>query len=162
MAMVVGAMAWMTQELYPWKLDRAVLIPIAGTGLGQTLPGCINAAECATNEDESGIKETKIYGHYIDPNNALEISVATRADDAEVDTSMWAYGGSGQGLEVAQERIRKFLHRCWLRGLCKEALSILRTMMGTERDHKLTKEGARDCLTRAANSNWWEWNDGSC
>jgi hypothetical protein len=104
-------MAWLNQELQPWDSKRRNQNHTSAAKHDQ---GLMDATREKTGKEAmevvSRIKETTIYGHYVDPNDALEISVATRADDAEVDTSMWPYGGLGREKEMARERIQKFLH----------------------------------------------------
>jgi hypothetical protein len=46
-----------------------------------------------------------------------EERVATKADDAGVDLSLWAVGGEGTGMEAARQTLRNFLLRVWKRRL---------------------------------------------
>jgi hypothetical protein len=89
-----------------------------------------------------------------------EARVATKADDAEVDLSLWAVGGDEPGMEEARATLRGFLLRSWKRRLTREVTSWLRTN-ATEGEHQANIEAARDCLQRCANSAWWDWADGS-
>jgi hypothetical protein len=106
--------------------------------------------------ENHGIKETSFYGHFVDPSDALEISVATRADDALVDASQWAHGGFGMGVEVARETIRCFLHRCWLKRLARVVRAFLRDRSISLNDRRASEAAVRECLTWASNSDWWE------
>jgi hypothetical protein len=76
------------------------------------------------------------FGWVLDATNTHAVTVATRADDAEVDLSLWDVGGDGEGMELARGRFRTFLHSFWRRRLTREACSWLRlhdTERGTER-----------------------------
>jgi hypothetical protein len=138
-AIVLGAMRWLYKELEPAygikTQTQKVLYDVAGE---KTI-----ASACPKGLDRSekhGIKETSFYGHFVDPSDALEISVATRADDALVDTSQWAYGGCGAGMEEARETIRRFLHRCWLKRLATGAQAFIRDRSTSLRTGKLVRQ----------------------
>jgi hypothetical protein len=93
-------------------------------------------------------------------NAAGEIRVATKADDAGVDLSLWAVGGDSPEMEPARQTLRNFLLRVWKRRLCKEIVQWLSTEEAQD-DHPANLEAARDCMRRCANADWWEWSDGS-
>jgi hypothetical protein len=89
-----------------------------------------------------------------------EVRVATKSDDAEVDLSLWAVGGDAPGMEEARGVLRNFLLRIWKRRLTREVTQWLATATAKD-DLQANTEAARDCLQRSANSDWWDWSDGS-
>jgi hypothetical protein len=124
-AIVAGSWAWMSQELMSGNMNVTPLLNRYAER-PSTEWGKVEAGGNYTNNDgraskagdnkTPGLQETPFYGHYSEPADALEVSVATRADNATVDTSQWACGGLGDRTEHARERIRRFLHKCWLKG----------------------------------------------
>jgi hypothetical protein len=96
-----------------------------------------------------------------DSTEALDVTTAARSDTAETDVSMWAVGGSGKGMESARDTIReKLAHRWWKKKILREGLNYLKT---TEEgvEHERDKDAVRECVTRSANSTWFDWADGS-
>jgi hypothetical protein len=100
------------------------------------------------------------YGWKWGEDDAAEGAVACRADDAQVDLALWAVGGEGEELEKARGAIRAFLHKVWRRNLVREAQRWLRTEEAME-DRERNVHAVRDCITRCAESTWWDWSDGS-
>jgi hypothetical protein len=98
-----------------------------------------------------------------EPQFGKQVSVASKADDAAIDTSIWAVGGDGPGLEVSRERLRRFLHRVWYANLRQEATNFLQGQkeIAPGADYNKDVQAVQDCLLRAKRSSWWEWNDGS-
>ena len=123
-AIILGALVWINQELDPTFAHLSPATPCeepAGPFFeNEATRGDLSLSDPRLKcNGATGIIETGVYGHYVDAADALEVSVATRADDAEVDISQWAYGGPGRDLEPARETIRSFLYRCWLKRLWK-------------------------------------------
>jgi hypothetical protein len=88
-----------------------------------------------------------------------EVSTATKDNDAQVDLSLWAVGGNGNDFERACKKIRHFLFIHWTKLLTHEALTWLSLQDSKTRDKD--QVNIRECITRATNSKWWEWKDGS-
>lgn len=111
----------------------------------------------------SGAIEKKIayFGWTWDDNDAGEVSLATKNNDAEVDLSMWAVGHDGPLLEPARQVIRNFLFAVWAKTICREARVWLRARLDDGTAVPADREAILDCVTRCANSTWWEWKDGS-
>jgi hypothetical protein len=67
-------------------------------------------------------------------------------------------------MEAARATIRNWLHSFWRRLMTKEAACWLRTHVGSHGPEQLSRnhDALVDCITRAANSSWWDWSDGSC
>jgi hypothetical protein len=103
------------------------------------------------------------FGWVWEPGDSVNVSTATKSDDAEVDLSLWNVGGDGPGLESARAVLRTWLHSRWRRSLTAEACGWLRNVGGANGKESFARnrEVLADCITRAANSTWWEWSDGS-
>jgi hypothetical protein len=86
--------------------------------------------------------------------------LAVKADDAAANLALWAVGGDGENMERARDGIRALMFRFWIRRLCREACAWLRSEEARS-DLDVNIAAVRDCVTRCANSTWWEWRDGS-
>ena len=105
-----------------------------------------------------------VFGSLVEPTDALTISVAVKSDKASVDTSMWNVGGSSRAAVRAREVLQRCLHRRWYCRLEREALAWLNQeaqQLAASEEQRANGEAIRDCLRRARNSTWFEWNDGS-
>jgi hypothetical protein len=102
----------------------------------------------------------QFYGWEWGEADAIEAAAACRADDAQVDLTLWAIGGEGAGMEEARQVIRKFLHGHWRRKLGQDARSWLKTSEAAV-ELKRNVVAVRECVQRCADSSWWEWSDGS-
>jgi hypothetical protein len=103
-----------------------------------------------------------------EPQSENEISVATKADDAGINKSLWAVGGDAPGMEESREKMRRFLHRVWYLRLWEEANSYLEWRKALKGAEKISENechrdevAIEDCLRRSRGSTWWEWADGS-
>jgi hypothetical protein len=56
-------------------------------------------------------------GLFSEPAESLEVSVAAKLDDAEVDESLWAIGGMSAEMIQARKGLRRGLHFWWLKAL---------------------------------------------
>ena len=85
-----------------------------------------------------------------------DVSTATRADETEVDLSLWNVGGDAPGMEATRAVIRNWLHSLWRRGLTKEATQWLCAHGAAQGPVQLSRnlDTMLDCITRAANSSW--------
>jgi hypothetical protein len=88
-----------------------------------------------------------------------QVSTATKDDDAKVYMSIWEVDSNNIDLERARKKIRDFLFIQWINFLTHEALTWFSLQGSKTRDKD--QVDIRECITRAANSNWWEWKDGS-
>ncbi len=86
--------------------------------------------------------------------------VATKNDSAEVDEGLWRPPGTSDHVERWRNWLRGRLLLAWRLRLTRCALRYLRSKRSL-RDHKLNKEGIRECLTRASQATWWSWSGGS-
>ena len=64
-------------------------------------------------------------------------------------------------MDLARATIRSFLHQCWLKRLWRGLRDFIRDNSKDIVDREANRAAARDCLTRASRSDWWEWSDGS-
>ena len=104
------------------------------------------------------------FGWVWEPSNSADVSTVTMADGAEVDLSLGNVGGDAPGMQGARTAIAW----CWLhahsrRVLTKEAswwLGIHGGLRGSDQ-FLWNREAIVDFITRAANSSWWDWSDGS-
>jgi len=60
------------------------------------------------------LKRQVYFGWHWDALDSLEISVATKADDARIDLLLWNVGGDAPGMEEARTRIQDGLHQYWV------------------------------------------------
>ena len=104
----------------------------------------------------------KYFGWIREAQDSNQVEVATTNDNAAVKFHIWAVGGDSEGMEKARESLRSMAWRWWITRIRKEMIFWLK---GRERSHpkevQADVEGIRDCLTRLANSTWFEWTDGS-
>ena len=146
---ILAASPWLTlgarnEEIeFDWSRERA---PWLGE-LSATIPG-------------TALEWMAYYGWIWGEEDAKEVTVATRSDDAAVDYALWAVGGTGPGMESCRESLRGGLHRLWRRRFTKEAYDWLH-VHGRPEDASKDRKAIVDCTTRAANSSWWDWKDGS-
>ena len=114
-------------------------------------------------EDSRTALECWIYfGWHWDPIDSVDISVATKADDAEVDLSLWNVGGDGPGMENARGIIRNLLRDRWIRRMTIEAAKWYNSNQDvSDVEQARNREAIIDCITRCSHSTWWEWSDGS-
>jgi hypothetical protein len=73
--------------------------------------------------------------------------------------SLWEVGGNDIDLEQARKKIRDFLFIQWIKLFTHKALTWISLQDSKTRDKD--QVDIRECITRAANSNWWELKDGS-
>lgn len=119
----------------------------------------VRAAELESLSDGGSLRRMEYFAWVWDTQRE-EVTVATRDDDAEANRALWAVGGSGAGMESAREVLRNFMFGWWRRRLCKEAVQWLKSPWAQiEIDEN--RNAIRDCITRCANSTWWDWSDGS-
>ena len=59
--------------------------------------------ESETSESTTPLERLLYFGWVWDPKETLNIAVACRRDDAEVDLQLWAIGGNAEGMEAARE-----------------------------------------------------------
>jgi hypothetical protein len=70
----------------------------------------------------NGALERMVYFGWVRESGDLcNVSTATKADEAEVDLSLWNVGNDGPGMEAAGATIRNWLHSFWRRSLTKQA-----------------------------------------
>ena len=99
-----------------------------------------------------------------EPTSTTEVSIATKADDARVNTDLWAVRGIDPKLEAARKTIRvNFLLRQWRRNILRECLRFLAQSKQSSRQMDYARDliAVREAVVRAANASWWEWHDGS-
>ena len=101
------------------------------------------------------------FGWTWDAGETSDVSLATKNDDAEVNLSLWAVGGTEPHMEPAREIIRKFLFAVWVKRICREARGWLGAELTAGMASTADREAILDCVTRCANSTWWDWKDGS-
>ena len=113
----------------------------------------------------SGTLERMTYfGWTWESTDTLATSKATRADDADVDLSLWNVGGDGPGMEESRTGIRTGLHSSWRRRITMEAARWCRTNpdVADAKQQRHDLEALRDCVIRCSDSTWWKWDGGSC
>lgn len=87
---------------------------------------------------------------------------ASRSDDAPIDFEIWAWPNESEPQTRARNLLRLACHSFWRLKLTREALSwFLHSPDSLLSEAKLNKEAIVDCLTRASNSTFWDWSDGS-
>jgi hypothetical protein len=95
---------------------------------------------------------------------AIKISdlKAARADDAPIDFEIWTWPNETKSQTRARDLLRYACHSFWRLNLMREATHWLRTSPNAiPAEIKINKAAIVDCLTRANNSTYWDWADGS-
>ena len=82
---------------------------------------------------------------------------AAMADDAAIDLDYWAMPGETAEQSQARVWLRNMAHRWWVYHLEKEVNDWIRHNGG----HLADIEAAKDCIRRAAGSDYWDWHRGS-
>jgi hypothetical protein len=82
------------------------------------------------------------------PSDSVDISVASKADDAKVDLSLWNVGGDdGVGMEEVCGSKWNFLHQLWIRWMMKEATNWLGShKFDLEVEYQQCKDALKDCI----------------
>jgi hypothetical protein len=112
---------------------------------------------------DTGVYRLSYFRWVWEPHSQIEVSVATKSDEAGVDKSLWAVGGEGPGIEEARETLRRFLHRLWGSQLWHEShvyLDIRKKDVSKE-EYLKDSRAIKECLDRSRRSTWWDWADGS-
>ena len=112
---------------------------------------------------DSPIERLVYFGWVWEPGDSVNVSTATKADDAEVNLGLWNVGGDGPGMERARSILRDWLHSRWRRATTRDAVRWLHNqgVVDGHEQWQRNRDAIADCVTRAANSTWWEWSDGS-
>jgi hypothetical protein len=135
-----------------WEFDWArIRSPFVGVPGSEAIP-------------DSPVERLAYFGWVWEPGDALNVSTATKANDAEANLALWNVGGDGPGMEHARSTLRNWLHLRWWRAMTSEATCWLRNQ-GVADGHEqwqCSRDAIADCITWAANSTWWDWSDGSC
>lgn len=135
-----------TEECFDWSRTRPLVVHQPAGSLGSMSP----------------VEERIYFGWHWDSEDGVNVSTAAKADDAEVDLSLWNVGGDEDGMEEARKVIRDALHSRWVRRLTIEAAGYFASQVyesPTERDRD--REALLECIERCQNSTWWDWSDGS-
>jgi len=162
-----------------WRLEDGGFLPcrIPMEALIQALPAMLtgvarkpegvfawgNQRPFGVGVRDNSLRTTALAGLYFEPADAAEVDTAVKADTDEVDTSLWAVGGDGPGLEWSRGQLRTFLYGLYCRRLYLEAKRWLdkERVSPTLPDYGRSEAGVVDCLQRACSANWFEWSDGS-
>ena len=97
-------------------------------------------------------------------NQAIQSShlKATRADDAPIDFAIWSWPNESAQELKARNLLRCSCHSFWRLNLTREAITWLNTSPNSiPSERYINVVVIIDCLTRAANSSFWDWLDGS-
>ena len=87
---------------------------------------------------------------------------AAKADDAPIDFEMWAWPNETQRETMARDLLRLACHSFWRLKLLREAIHwLLFSPDSIPSERAINIRAIVDCITRAANSSFWEWLDGS-
>ena len=87
---------------------------------------------------------------------------ATRADDAPIDYAIWSWPNESEQESNARNLLRYACHSFWRLNLTREAVRwLLFHPDSLPSERRINIDAIVDCLTRAANSTFWEWDDGS-
>jgi hypothetical protein len=135
-----------TEECFDWSRTRPLVVHQPAGSLGSLSP----------------VEERIYFGWHWDSEDGVNVSTAAKADDAEVDLSLWNIGGDEDGMEEAWKVIWDALHLRWLQHLTIEAAGYFASQVyesPTERDRD--REALLECIERCQNSTWWDWSDGS-
>jgi hypothetical protein len=104
-------------------------------------------------------------GILVEPQDAKGVSKAVKADAAEADTSLWNIGGDSEQASQARAVLQRLLHKAWYQGLEAETQAWLeaarRDPTASAEEVERSEKAISDCLRRARNSTWFEWDDGS-
>ena len=128
---------------------------------------CIRAPFLGMSEGKSGpdspIECLAYFGWVWEPGDAVNVATATKADDTEVNLALWNVGGDDPGMEHARSVLRNWLHSRWRQATTTDAVHWLHNQGSCDRHEQWqrNRDAIVDCVTRAANSTWWEWSDGS-
>jgi len=102
------------------------------------------------------------FGWVWEPRDAVDVSVATKSDDSEVDLTLWNVGGNGDGMEVARGKIHSWLTRAWVRRMtCQAGHWFSERVYSTAEDRERDRVAILDAIQHAYCSTWWKWEDGS-
>lgn len=137
-------------------------VPLPIVDWGRNRPHITELASPAIPDDPlvNTLQHLEFFGWVWEPEDAANVTTAARADDAEVDTSLWAVGGESGQMEQARNQLRHFFLGLWVRRLYLEAISWLHSR-SNRNDHGRDVGAARDALLRAGRSSWFGWDDGS-
>ena len=87
---------------------------------------------------------------------------AVKPDDAPIDFAMWALDCETEEMSRARDLVRLAAHSWWRRNLTREAIRWFKSNPFSEyAEREVNRLAIVDCLRRAANSTFWEWDDGS-
>jgi hypothetical protein len=111
------------------------------------------------NEPLEQVERLTFFGWVWEPGQTANVSVATNADKAQVDLSLWAVGVMDPEKEQHRNVLRTFFLRCWRRRLYLEVMHWLKTAGRVTYSQNV--EPLRDALERAMQANWWQSIDGS-
>jgi hypothetical protein len=75
---------------------------------------------------ETGLFRLSYFRWVWEPTSEGEVTVATKADGAGIDKSLWAVGDEAPRMEEARETMRRAFHRAWYNRLWKEAMEYYR------------------------------------
>lgn len=116
-----------------WRLEDGGFLPcrIPMEALIQALPAMLagvarkpegvfawgNQRPFGVGVRDNSLRTTALAGLYFEPADAAEVDTAAKADTDEVDTSLWAVGGDGPGLEWSRGQLRTFLYGLYCRRL---------------------------------------------
>jgi hypothetical protein len=101
------------------------------------------------------------FGWVWDHSDFLDITVACKGDDAQVNLKLWAVGGDLEKMENVRVVLRNFLWRYWLQKITKEANDWLSTEHYQVEEHTRHQNAIKDCLEQCEKSDWWQWEHGS-
>ena len=104
-------------------------------------------------------RTSHLLGWVWEPYHSLWVTGAYKDDKAEIDLSLWVFGGDITEMEIEGFSIRNFLLRCWKRRLYLEAICWSKNQDPIE--YNINVVALYDALTRAMHYSWWEWLDGS-
>jgi hypothetical protein len=63
------------------------------------------------------------FGWVWEPGDSGNVSTAPKADEAEVNLSLWNVGGDGPGMEAARATISNWLHSFWRQSMTRKLLA---------------------------------------
>lgn len=119
-------------------------------------------ATTTTDESVSPAERMMYFGWVWEDQATKDVTVATKADDAEMDLSLWAVGGNGQRLDKARDEIRRMMRRWWIRKqTCAAGRWFMMQEYPTVADRERDRLALLECVERCRNSTWWDWKRGS-